>query len=117
MTPEKKVEVKFTEATEKTTGVLQGLQARRSSEEAARPAAASGDELGWQLDQYFSPAPAPSPRTLNEIRERVITGVADKILRAWQEPGGQTASPSIQAAVVDLLIERVLENFTKGVRS
>jgi hypothetical protein len=119
---------KLTEAAEKTTAVLQGLQSRLSREaggmRSARPEIP--DDLGKQLEEYFAAAPPPSatslpsagdPATsvlpaasagLDEIRSRVIEGVAERILRTWQQPGGRL-SAAFKDALVERLMARVIE--------
>lgn len=108
---------KLTEAAEKTTAVLQGLQSRLSREaggvRSARPEIP--DELGKQLEEYFAASSLPSaasPVTLDDLRNRVMEGVAEKILRAWQEPGGRL-SAAFKDALVERLIERVLDALDK----
>jgi hypothetical protein len=107
---------RLTEAAEKTTAVLQGLQSRLSREAGIRtPPPEIPDELGKQLEEYFasaSPSSAPPHHTsarLDAIRERVIEGVVEGILRSWQEPGG-SLSPDFKDALVERLIERVLDS-------
>lgn len=108
---------KLTEAAEKTTAVLQGLQSRLSREAGVRSAQPEiPDELGKQLEEYFASSSHPSASSLpsasdqaasaglDEIRNRVMEGVAERILRAWQEPGGQ-----LSAAFKDALVERLIE--------
>ena len=102
---EKKTD-KLTEAAEKTTAVLQGLQSRLSREAAGVRSAQPEvpDELGKQLEEYFA---AASSVTLDDLRNRVMEGVAERILRGWQEPGGRL-SAAFKDALVERLIERVL---------
>jgi len=103
---------KLTEAAEKTTAVLQGLQSRLSREAAGVRSAQPEipDELGKQLEEYFAAASLPGAADqapsagLDEIRNRVMEGVAERILRSWQEPGGQ-----LSAAFKDALVERLIE--------
>lgn len=98
---------KLTEAAEKTTAVLQGLQSRLSREagglRTARPEIP--DDLGKQLEEYFA---AASPVTLDDLRNRVMEGVVERILRAWQEPSGGL-STGFKDALVERLMERVLD--------
>jgi uncharacterized protein (DUF2267 family) len=112
---ERKTE-KLTEAAEKTTAVLQGLQSRLSREAGARSAQPEiPDELGKQLEEYFASASLPSAADqapsarLDEIRSRVMEGVVERILRGWQEPGGRL-SAAFKDALVERLIERVLDS-------
>jgi hypothetical protein len=115
---EKKTD-KLTEAAEKTTAVLQGLQSRLSREAGVRNAPPEvPDELGKQLEEYFAASSLPSASDqapsagLNEIRSRVTEGVVDKILREWQEPSGRL-SAVFKDALVERLIERVLDAIHK----
>jgi uncharacterized protein (DUF2267 family) len=109
---ERKTE-KLTEAAEKTTAVLQGLQSRLSREAGARTAPPEvPDELGKQLEEYFAAATLPSAPPsvrLDDIRSRVMEGVVEKILRGWQEPGGRL-SAAFKDALVERLIERVMDS-------
>jgi hypothetical protein len=110
---------KLTEAAEKTTAVLQGLQSRLSREAGVRSAQPEvPDELGKQLEEYFAASSLPSASDqapsagLDEIRNRVMEGVAERILRAWQEPGGRL-SAAFKDALVERLIERALDAIHK----
>jgi uncharacterized protein YPO0396 len=112
---EKKTD-KLTEAAEKTTAVLQGLQSRLSREAGIRSAQPEvPDELGKQLEEYFAASSLPAAANqapsagLDELRSRVIEGVAERILRGWQEPGGRL-SAAFKDALVERLIERVLDS-------
>ena len=112
---ERKTE-KLTEAAEKTTAVLQGLQSRLSREAGARTAPPEvPDELGKQLEEYFAAASHPSATDpgpsadLDGIRSRVMEGVVERILRAWQEPGGRL-SAAFKDALVERLMERVMDS-------
>jgi hypothetical protein len=107
---------KLTEAAEKTTAVLQGLQSRLSREAGGSRTAQPEipDELGKQLEEYFAAASLPSAAAsapsarLDDIQTRVTEGVADRILRTWQEPGGRLA-PAFKDALVERLIDRVID--------
>jgi hypothetical protein len=111
--------------------VIENLQARlaadasgKTSEEASSPPPVqqenapvdpghqeSLDDLERQLQAYFEgPAPSPSPATiLDELRNRVIDGVVDRILAEWANP--QRADAGLRQEVMERLIERVLEEF------
>ena len=108
---EKKTD-KLTEAAEKTTAVLQGLQSRLSREAAGVRSAQPEvpDELGKQLEEYFA-ATSP-PGAADDVRSRVLEGVVERILRGWQEPGGRL-SAAFKDALVERLIERVLDAVQK----
>jgi len=126
---EKKTD-KLTEAAEKTTAVLQGLQSRLRREAGGTWSAPEiPDELGKQLEEYFAASSlrsaaslpsaadrAPSARQdwagVDEVRRRVMEGVAERILRSWQEPGGQL-SAAFKDALVERLIERALDAIDK----
>ena len=74
------------------------------------------DELGEELQHYFATANSPLPAKIsNEIRNQVIDGVVERILRSWGEPNGQVAA-SIKSEVIARLVERVTaEILKKGV--
>ncbi len=114
-----KAESNLGEATERAAALLQELRLRLNAE-TPRPEAReteSLDELDRELQAYFSaatntPAGSVSNKTLlNEIRDRVVEGVVDRIMRAWEDPQGQRSGVpgAIEAAVLERLIERVLE--------
>src|SRR4029077_16571909 len=120
---------KLTEAAEKTTAVLQGLKSRLSPEAGVRSAQPEiPDELGKQLEEYFAasslpsasdqaPSPGQSSAGLDEIRNRVMEGVAERILRAWQEPGGQLSAAFKDALVgrlIDLALDAIHKENTHG---
>ena len=105
---------KLTEAAEKTTAVLQGLQSRLSREaggvRSARPEIP--DDLGKQLEEYFASATGPStPARQDEIRSRVMEGVVERVLRTWQEPSGR-----LSAAFKDDLVERLIEHVVEAIQ-
>jgi hypothetical protein len=107
MAIERKAEPKLTEAAAKTTAVLQTLQSRLNREAAPGE---TPDELGEQLQRYF--AAATDDQTLParisaDIRNQVIDGVVERILRSWGEADGQI-SASIKSEVMGRLVERVL---------
>lgn len=118
-TVEKRADPKLSQAAEKTTAALQGLQSRlgqqRFSQEAALPVTAeeTNDDLAGQLQEYFSARVDPPARVVNDLRDRVIDGVAERILRSWEEPRGQLSS-SLKGAVIERLIERVVDRLAKG---
>lgn len=90
------------EAAEKASLVIRGLQSRLRN----RPPDPedSPEELERQLQQYFSTS-VPATRTglLNDVRERVIDGVAERILRHWEQ------NTVLENEVIERLIDRVLE--------
>jgi hypothetical protein len=54
---------------------------------------------------------ASEPTVLNEIRSRVVDGVAERILREWGWPLGGKAN-GLENAVVERLISRMLERLS-----
>ena len=107
-------------ATAKTRSLIQDLQTRLT--EAAHPglAAAPGatleteEDLERQLEAYFArevggpgKAGASRARILDELRNRVIDGVVERILSEWSQPGAPT-SAGLRDEVMERLIERVL---------
>lgn len=106
---EKKLEPKLTEAAAKTTAVLQTLQSRLKRETGPLEAR---DELGEELQHYFATANGPLPEKISkEIRNQVIDGVVEQILRSWGN-NGQVAA-SIKSEVVARLVERVTAEILK----
>ena len=112
MANERKAESKLTEAAAKTTAVLQTLQSRLSRETAPTEIR---DELGEQLQRYFAAATENQvlpPKISADIRNQVIDGVVERILRSWGEHDGQI-SASIKSEVIARLVERVLAGLLK----
>ena len=111
MATERKSEPKLTEATAKTTAVLQTLQSRLNREPSRVD---TSDELGEELQHYFATSSAePLPKISNEIRDLVIEGVVARILRSWEESDRQPLA-SIKSKVVERLVERVLADLLKN---
>jgi hypothetical protein len=134
MAQEKKSEPRLSEATERTTAALEGLRARLSTNPRTTDSSASGprlaaaaltrepaapvqeesvEDLDKQLQEYFAAAAAAPTCPSNDLRARVIDGVVEKILRAWEDPRGRV-SESFKKAVMERLIERVFEFIAKG---
>jgi hypothetical protein len=106
---EKKLEPKLTEATAKTTAVLQILQSRLKRDVAPPE---TPDELGEELQHYFATASGPMPEKISkEIRNQVVDGVVERILHSWGE-NGQVAA-TIKAEVIARLVERVTAEILK----
>ena len=119
----RKAEPNLTEAAARTTGVLRTLQSRLHRV-AVAPVQEGPDELGNQLQEYFaasteassylaevpsardSPGGSPAARVSNDIRELVIAGVVDRILRSWEEPG--VGLSALKSEVIERLVEQVL---------
>jgi hypothetical protein len=111
-----KAESNLGEATERAAALLHELRLRLNPETPREEE--SLDELDRELQAYFSASntSARSGSLLNEIRDRVVEGVVDRIMRAWEEPPGQrsgAAAGAIEGAVLERLIERVLERLGK----
>ena len=96
-------EPNITQAAEKASLVIRGLQSRlrRPSD----PVEESPEQLEQQLQQYFARSSAAGP--LAELRSRVIDGVVDRILRQWEQ------GSALEPEVVERLIVRVLERFAQ----
>jgi hypothetical protein len=100
-------------ATERAATKLEELRLRLNTETPRE--AESLDALERELQAYFSTASRRSPGgggLLNEIRDRVVEGVVDRIMRAWEEPleqGSGATSSALKDDVLQRLIERVFE--------
>ena len=112
MARQTKPETKLTEAADKATALLQGLQSRLNSQRAERPDE-SPEDLDRQLREYFVSSEAPSEiGLLDQIRERVIDAVADRILESW-ERGDRRQLGALENQVINRVAERILERMTK----
>ncbi len=123
MATERKAEPDLTEAAARTAGVLRTLQSRLNRGTFA-PVEEGPGELGDQLQEYFaasteaasysaevpstqdSSGVSPAPRVSNDVRELVIVGVVDRILRSWEE--SNTGLSALRSEVVERLVEQVL---------
>lgn len=119
--PSAKPAATIVEATAKTRSVIKDLQARLTG--ALPPQKGEPvDDLERELRDYFERA-APSHGTgtqrnqlLNELRNRVIEGVVDRIIAEWS-----TSKPNaphclgLGREVMDRLVERVLQELRKTV--
>jgi F0F1-type ATP synthase membrane subunit b/b' len=105
---ESKQDPNLTAAAEKASMVIRGLQARlqqRLPEQEQETA----DDLERQLAHYFEHSvPTSRQPLLDDLRGRVIDGVADRILRQWEQHS------SIESAVVERLIDRLVERLCHG---
>jgi hypothetical protein len=112
-----KAESKLGEVTERAAALLEELRLRLNAETPRE--AQSPDELERELQAYFSTASNKSPGNkslLNEIRDRVVEGVVDRIMRSWEEPLAQSSGATAGALkddVLQRLIERVFERLEK----
>lgn len=79
----------------------------------------TSDDLEEQLQHYFnitngksesgaSGADANASPSLETIRDRVIDGVVEKIIREWEQPGSE-ARASLEGEVMERLVRKVLE--------
>jgi hypothetical protein len=114
-----KTEPKLAEAAEKTRVLIQGLQSRLRPEAGIavrEPQDESQEALERQLQNYFENASGKDDQSdlpqassvLNDIRTRVVDGVVEKILGAWDRPNDGQATP-LENEVIERLIERVIE--------
>jgi hypothetical protein len=112
------------DATAKTRSLIEDLQARLASPEKAVEAGEqeeTEEELERQLKAYFERAlTAPNravPAILEEMRQRVIDGVVDKIIAEWSEPQQNAVrGGALQREVIERLIDRVVEQLQKAAR-
>ena len=108
MARQTKPETKLTEAADKATALLQGLQSRLNSQRAENP-----EDLDRQLREYFVSSETPSASgVLDQIRERVIDAVANRILESW-ERGDRHELGALENQVIDRVAERILERMAK----
>jgi len=103
-----KPEPNIMEAAEKTGLLIRGLQSRLAEGGEAQEPLGETVNLERQLQDYFAcwPGETPGNGPLNQIRNRVIDGVADRILRGWQQDG--SAHP-FENEVIERLIDGVLD--------
>jgi hypothetical protein len=131
-------EPSITSAAAKTRSAIEGLQEKLSEDAqgsvpqyiTAVPRKArdigpgeTDEDLERQLQSYFARA-SSSPRggasvttstrtqILDELRSRVIDGVAERILAEWACPQPGT-SPTLGSELMERLIERLLEQLRK----
>jgi hypothetical protein len=108
MARQTKPETKLTEAADKATALLQGLQSRLNSQRTERQEE-SPEDLDRQLREYFV---SSETGVLDQIRERVIDAVADRILESW-ERGDRRELGALENQVIDRVAERILERMGK----
>jgi hypothetical protein len=111
-----KAESNLSETTNRAAALLEELRSRLNPDSGHR--SETSDELDRELQAYFSGSnfsgSNPSQKgALDEIRDRVIEGVVDRIMRAWQNPQAPRLG-ALEEAVVAKLIERVLEGLATG---
>ena len=108
-----KAQTNITEAAEKTGLLIRGLQSRllEGAGELQEPSCDTAANLEKQLQEYFEVWPGedrPDTTRLQQIRNRVVDGVAERILRGWERSSEGFASP-FESEVIDRLIDRMLE--------
>jgi hypothetical protein len=108
MARQTKPETKLTEAADKATALLQGLQSRLNSQRAER-LEENPEDLDRQLREYFV---SSDNGVLDQIRDRVIDAVADRILESW-ERGDRRELGALESQVIDRVAERILERMAK----
>jgi hypothetical protein len=104
-----KSESKLTEAADKATALLQGLQSRLNRDAAPSRSEETPEDLDRQLQEYFV---ASDAGMLDQIRERVIEAVADRILQGW-ERGDRRDLGALEKQVIDRVAERILERMAR----
>jgi hypothetical protein len=104
-----KSEPTLSEAADKATALLQGLQSRLNRDASPAGREESPEELDRQLQEYFV---ASDASMLDQIRERVIDAVADRILESW-ERGDRRDLGALEKQVIDRVAERILERMAK----
>lgn len=122
MARQTKSESKLTEAADKATALLQGLQSRLNRDAPlaaaispdAGPREETPEELDRQLREYFvaESGKLPDDRVLNQIRDRVIDTVADRILERW-ERGDRRELGALENQVIDRVAARILERMAR----
>ena len=103
--PDSRTEPNLTEAAEKASLVIRGLQSRLR-QRPADPLEETPEQLEQQLQQYFART-TPQTGQLGEIRNRVVDGVVDRIIRQWEH------GSALESDVVERLIHRILERFAQ----
>lgn len=107
--PEERSEPNVAAAAEKASMVIRGLQARLKQR--TKPSEETSEDLERQLAMYFSQNVPTSRRPLlNNLRSRVVDAVAERILRQWEQHA------PIESAVIERLIERLLDRFGEPIR-
>ncbi len=136
--PSVRQETGIASAAAKTRSAIEGLQEKLSGDapKSAPPFVAAvprkvldigpaetDEDLEKQLQSYFARVSSPSrgeatltsstrTQILDELRSRVIDGVAERILAEWACPQPGT-SPTLGSELMQRLIERLLEQLRK----
>ncbi len=108
MARQNKSESKLTEAADKATAMLQDLQSRLSKAPAGR-AEETPEELERQLQEYFHSESGSLP---DQIRDRIINAVADRILESW-ERGERRELGKLENQVIDRVADRILKRMSQ----
>jgi len=103
-----KPESKLAEAADKATAKLQELQSLLTRPPAARKEE-TPEELDRQLQEYFR---AESGSLPDQIRDRVIDAVADRILESW-ERGERRELGRLENQVIDRVADRILKRMSQ----
>ncbi len=110
------------EAAEKARFLIRGLQSRLRAQAGGSPREQPDetlDDLERQLREYFERSGGKNepgsarPSALGEIRNRVIDGLVERILREWERPQ-DGSSTALENEVVTRLINRLLERLGKA---
>lgn len=109
MARQTKSETKLTEAADKATALLQGLQSRLNRDAAPSRREETPEDLDRQLQEYFV---SSDTGVLDQIRDRVIEAVAARILESW-ERGDRREPGALENQVIDRVAERILERMTR----
>ena len=118
MARQTKSESKLSEAADRTAALLEGLQSRlrEAPPVADRPRGETSEDLDRELQEYFGSEsgkrPDSVPSVPDEIRDRVIEAVADRILECWGR-GHRSELGALENQVIDRVAERILERMTK----
>ncbi len=108
MPRQNKSESKLTEAADKATAMLQDLQSRLNRGPVSRTEE-TPEELERQLQAYFQSESGNLP---DQIRDRVIDAVADRILETW-ERGERRELGKLEHQVIDRVADRILKRMSQ----
>jgi len=107
MARQTKSESKLTVAADKATALLQDLQSRLNRE-INTPVGAreeASEDLERQLQEYFHGETGKIP---DQVRDRVIEAVADRILKNW-ESGERRELGALENQVIERVAARILK--------
>jgi hypothetical protein len=111
-----KHEPPITEAAERAEILIRGLQSRLAERAGDVRANESSEDLAWELENYFAVetskhVTALSP--LDQIRKRVVEGVAERVLHGW-EWSQEGKAPPLENEVIERLVDRVFQRLTEA---